>query len=162
MGLPTTALVLLSFILIRNRFIVAHSDGHYKGLLLYENDESSTPVMDVTIMDNADSISGISEKMQAICEDNGIEKKNALLAALAVEEMAVYITKKKDHNAYMDIMVRLYKGNVVIDFRSLGRPFNPLLDTEEDNWENVDVLRGIASEIVNEYTLGMNSTRIVI
>ena len=159
---PTTALVLLSFILIRNRFIVAHSDGHYKGLLLYENDESSTPVMDVTIMDNADSISGISEKMQAICEDNGIEKKNALLAALAVEEMAVYITKKKDHNAYMDIMVRLYKGNVVIDFRSLGRPFNPLLDTEEDNWENVDVLRGIASEIVNEYTLGMNSTRIVI
>ena len=118
--------------------------------------------MDVTIMDNADSISGISEKMQAICEDNGVEKKNALLAALAVEEMAVYITKKKDHNAYMDIMVRLYKGNVVIDFRSLGKPFNPLLDTEEDNWENVDVLRGIASEIVNEYTLGMNSTRIVI
>ena len=159
---PTTALVLLTFILIRNRYIVSHSDGHYKGLLLYENDESSTPVMDVTIMDNADSISGISEKMQAICEDNGIEKKNALLAALAVEEMAVYITKKKDHNAYMDIMVRLYKGNVVIDFRSLGRPFNPLLDTEEDNWENVDVLRGIASEIVNEYTLGMNSTRIVI
>lgn len=159
---PTTALVLLTFILIRNRYIVSHSDGHYKGLLLYENDESSTPVMDVTIMDKADSISGISEKMQAICEDNGIEKKNALLAALAVEEMAVYITKKKDHNAYMDIMVRLYKGNVVIDFRSLGKPFNPLLDTEEDNWENVDVLRGVASEIVNEYTLGMNSTRIVI
>ncbi|MGX8685356.1 MAG: MATE family efflux transporter [Spirochaetales bacterium] len=159
---PTTALVLLTFILIRNRYIVSHSDGHYKGLLLYENDESSTPVMDVTIMDNADSISGISEKMQAICEQNGVEKKNALLAALAVEEMAVYITKKKDHNAYMDIMVRLYKGNVVIDFRSLGKPFNPLLDTEEDNWENVDVLRGIATEIVNEYTLGMNSTRIVI
>ena len=159
---PTTAVVLLIFILIRNRYIVSHSDGHYKGLLLCENDESSTPVMDVTIMDNPDSISGISENMQEICEKNGIDRKNATFAALAVEEMAVYVTKKKDHHSYMDIMVRLHKGKVVIDFRSLGRPFNPLLDTEEDNWENVDVLRGIASEIVTEYTLGMNSTRIVI
>jgi hypothetical protein len=62
----------------------------------------------------------------------------------------------------MDIMVRLDKGNVVIDFRCLGSVFDPLSDSEGDSWENVRMLRGIASSIGNEYTLGMNSTRIVI
>jgi hypothetical protein len=62
----------------------------------------------------------------------------------------------------MDILVRLYKGDVTIDFRSLGHSFNPLLDTSEDTMENVRLLRGIASSIGTEYTLGMNSTRIVI
>ena len=58
--------------------------------------------------------------------------------------------------------MRLYKGDITIDFRSLGAVFNPLEDTAEDSLENVRLLRGIASSIENEYTLGMNSTRIVI
>ena len=157
----STVLILI-FILIRNRYIEKHSDGRYIGLLLLENDENSTPVLDVTIADDPSSISGISERMQNVCEQNGIDSKMAVLAALALEEMAVYITGKKDHKAYMDILVRLHKGNVIIDFRCLGSAFNPLDDTEEDNLENVRLLRGIASSIENEYTLGMNSTRIVI
>ena len=159
---PGSALLLMCFILIRNHFISSRSNGRYRGLLLFENDESSTPLLDVTIMDDADSIGGISEMMQAICEENGIEEKKAVLVALAVEEMAVYITGKKDHVAYMDILVRKHRGKVIIDFRSLGHSFNPLLDSDEDNWENVSMLRGIASSIETEYTLGMNSTRIEI
>ena len=162
MAFPTTALLILSFILIRNYFISSHSNGHYKGLLLFENDESAKLLLDVTIMDDADSIGGISEKMQAVCEENGIDEKKAMLVALAVEEMAVYITGKKDHVAYMDILVRKHRGNVIIDFRSLGHSFNPLMDSDEDSSENVRMLRGIASSIETEYTLGMNSTRIVI
>lgn len=159
---PMSTVLILIFILIRNRYIEKHSDGRYIGLLLLENDENSTPVLDVTIADDPGSISGISERMQNVCEQNGIDSKMAVLAALALEEMAVYITGKKDHKAYMDILVRLHKGNVIIDFRCLGSAFNPLDDTEEDNLENVRLLRGIASSIENEYTLGMNSTRIVI
>ena len=159
---PTTAVLILIFMVIRNGIIASRSEGRYKGLLLIENDEDSTPVMDVTIDDDSDSISGISEKMQAVCEQNGIVGRNAVLAALAVEEMAVYITGKKDHKTYMDILVRLEKGDVVIDFRSLGSVFDPLSDAEGDSMENVRLLRGIASSIGNEYTLGMNSTRIVI
>ena len=85
------------------------SKGRFKGLLLVENDENSTPVLDVTIGDEPQTISEISEKMQTVCEQNGIVGRNAILAALAVEEMAVYITGKKDHKAYMDILVRLHR-----------------------------------------------------
>ena len=159
---PTSALLLLFFVVIRNFLILSRSKGSFKGLLLVENDENSIPVLDVTIGDDPDSISGISEKMQAVCEQNGIDKVHSELAALAVEEMAVYITERKDRRAYMDILVRLHKGSVMIDFRSLGSAFDPLADTEEDDWANVRLLRGIASSIGNDYTLGMNSTRIVI
>ncbi|MBP5551836.1 MAG: polysaccharide biosynthesis C-terminal domain-containing protein [Spirochaetales bacterium] len=159
---PTTAVLILVFMVIRNGIIASRSEGRFKGLLLIETDEDSTPVMDVTIGDDPASIAGISEKMQAVCEQNGISGHNAVLSALAVEEMAVYITGKKDHKAYMDILVRLEQGNVVIDFRSLGTVFDPLTDMEGDCSENVRLLRGIASSIGNDYTLGMNSTRIVI
>lgn len=159
---PISTVLILIFILIRNRYIANHSDGRYSGLLLLENDENSTPVLDVTIGDDPESISGIAEKMQGICEQNGIDSKTAVLAALALEEMAVYITGKKDHKAYMDIIVRLHKGSVLIDFRCLGSVFDPLSDAEGDSMENVHLLRGVASSIGNDYTLGMNSTRIVI
>ena len=159
---PTAALMLLFFVVIRNFLIMSRSKGSFKGMLLVENDENSLPVLDVTIGDDPDSISGISEKMQTVCEQNGIAGRNAVLAALAVEEMAVYITGKNDHKAYMDILVRLHKGNVIIDFRTLGSAFDPLSDNDEDNWENVRLLRGIATSIENDYMLGMNSTRIVV
>ena len=159
---PVSSALILIFILLRNRCIAKHSDGHYRGLLLLENDENSMPLIDVTIGDDPASIGGISQKMQNLCEQNGISEHNAVLAALAVEEMAVYITGRRDHNTYMDILVRLYKRDITIDFRSLGTVFNPLEDTAEDSLENVRLLRGIASSIENEYTLGMNSTRIVI
>ena len=83
-------------------------------------------------------------------------------AALAVEETAVYIAGKKKQNSYVDVVVRLYKGTIEIDFRSLGAVFDPLADTEDDIAENIRLLRGIASSVGNEYILGMNSTRIVI
>lgn len=78
------------------------------------------------------------------------------------DAMAVYAANKKDQNAYMDILARIYKGNVEIDFRSLGPLFDPFEDADEDIKENIRLLRGVASKIENEYILGMNSTRITI
>jgi hypothetical protein len=116
---PTTAVLILAFVIIRNSIMVAHSDNHYRGLLLFENEEDSALIMDVTIGDDPASITGISEKMQEACERNGIVGRNAVLAALAVEEMAVYITGKKDNKAYIYSLVRLDKGSVFIYFRCL-------------------------------------------
>ncbi len=159
---PLTSALILVFMLLRNLCISARSDGRLNGILLIENDRETMPVFDVTIDKDMPAITGISERIQMICEQNGINKRDSLHAAVAIEEMAVYIAGKKDQKTYMDILVRIHKGNVEIDFRSLGAPFDPLHDAEEDCPENVRMLRGIASDIDNEYTLGMNSTRIVI
>jgi hypothetical protein len=60
------------------------------------------------------------------------------------------------------VLVRIYRGNVEIDFRTLGEIFDPNEDDVSDIAENVQTLRSIVSDISNEYILGMNSTRITI
>jgi putative MATE family efflux protein len=159
---PASSALVLAFMLMRNMRIAARSGGRLKGPLLFENDTESTPVMDVTITKDPASITGISERLGQICEDCGVGRREAMRAALAVEETAVYIAGKKKQNSYVDVVVRLYKGTIEIDFRSLGAVFDPLADTEDDIAENIRLLRGIASSVGNEYILGMNSTRIVI
>lgn len=159
---PLTAVLIMLFMIVRNRQIERESNGRLKGVLLFEHDEEAEPVLDVTITKDPSSIVGISETLQEVCEASGLDRHEAMKAALAVEEMAVYASNKKDQNVYMDILARIYKGDVEIDFRSLGAFFDPFKDAEADIIENIRLLRGIASKIENEYILGMNSTRIII
>ena len=112
--------------------------------------------------DETQGATGISETLQKACEESGLSRRDAMRAALEVEEMAVYASNKKNQHAYMDILARIYKGNVEIDFRSLGAFFDPFEDADSDMLENVRMLRSIASSIENEYMLGMNATRITI
>lgn len=159
---PLNAALIFTFVAVRNLQIAKRSGGRLKGVLLFEYDGDCEPVMDVTITKDASSISGISETLQRVCESSGLSRQESIKSALAVEEMAVYAANKKDQNAYMDILARIYKGDVEIDFRSLGAFFDPFADSDADIIENIRMLRGIASRIENEYILGMNSTRVVI
>ena len=118
--------------------------------------------MDVTIAKGSSDISYISEKVQRACEESGLSKREAMMAALAAEEIAVYVANKKQQSTYADVLVRLRNGYVEIDFRSLGEVFAPMADEEGDIIENVKMLRSVASSIQNEYVLGMNSVRITI
>ena len=125
-------------------------------------------IIKIAVAENVDAIHPgygfLSENPDFVdaCEKNGISPRNAMRAALAVEEIAVYVANKKMSSTYADVLVRLAGGHVEIDFRSLGEAFDPQDDTESDIQENVRLLRGVASSIENEYLLGMNSTRIVI
>ncbi len=159
---PMTSFLLVLLILVCNQRYSARSNGSLRGPLLFESDEDAEPVLDVTITKDPADIVGISRTLQRLCEDSGMPKGDAVRAALVVEEMGLYAANKKRQDTYMDVLIRLFKGNVEIDFRCLGEPFDPLMDTEDDMQENVRVLRSAASRIENEYILGMNSTRIVI
>ena len=71
-------------------------------------------------------------RLQQLCTENGVDRRDAVMAALAVEEIAVYAANKKSQDSYMDILVRLDRGNVEIDFRSLGVAFDPHRDEDDD------------------------------
>lgn len=157
-----TEVLILAIILVCNPRIAANSEGKLQGILLTEHDEEAEPVLDVTISSDSSDISLISETLQQICEEKGMRRQDALKAALVVEEIAVYAANRKNQSSHVDILVRIYKGKVEIDFRSLGAAFNPLEDDEQDMRENVLILRSIASEIETEYLLGMNCTRITL
>ena len=159
---PLTEGLLFLSILLYNRRCAAASDGRLRWPLLTEHDVASEPVLDVTITKDASSIVGLSQTLQALCEENGLDSSEAVRAALAVEEMGVYAANKKKLSSFMDVLIRMYKGDIEIEFRSLGAAFDPNTDVEGDMRENVQVLRSVAGSIHNEYILGMNSTRIVI
>ncbi len=161
---PVASVLIIGIILVCNRRFAARSGGRLRGLFVLEGepDESNKPILDVTIAKGSSDISYISEKVQHACEESGLSKREAMMAALAAEEIAVYVANKKQQSTYADVLVRLRNGNVEIDFRSLGEVFDPMADEEGDIIENVKMLRSIASSIQNEYVLGMNSVKITI
>lgn len=160
---PLTSCVLLALLFICNARYAAKSGGRLKWPFLTETDEeSSKPVLDATIEKNSKEIANISEKLQRICEDMGMDKKKAVMTALAVEEIAVNAAARKDQSTYADVLVRIYDGNVEIDFRSLGKAFDPLEMDDATMEENIAILQSMASGIENEYLMGMNSTRITL
>ena len=158
------SLVIIVIIVVCNHIFTARSGGRLRGLFVLESeaDASTKPILDVTISKGSSDISYISEKVQRACEESGLGRRDALKAALAAEEIAVYVANKKQQSTYADMLVRIRNGNVEIDFRSLGEVFDPMADEEGDIIENVKMLRSVASSIQNEYVLGMNSVRITI
>ena len=133
-------------------------------MLLTEADEDARPVLDITIARDSAEIAAASETLQRVCEENGLEKRDAIHAALAVEEIAVYAANRKSPSSHADLLVRISKGSMEIDFRCLGETFNLAADAEADPMlaDSIRLLRGIAASMDHEYLLGMNSTRIII
>lgn len=158
---PLASVVLLLVTLVCNLRYASHSDGRLSGPLLIEHDEDVKPVMDVTISGESEDISAISGKLQEICLDLGMNAKDAVLASLAVEEIAVNASARQNRSRYSDVLVRINHGCVEIDFRTLGKSFDPMEDDERLH-ENVLILKKISSKIEHDYILGMNSTRITL
>ncbi len=159
---PLSAAVLLLVTLVCNLYFAPRSGGRLNGPLLIEHDEDVKPVMDVTISGESEDISAISGKLQEICLDLGMDTKDAVLASLAVEEIAVNASARLNSSSYSDVLVRINHGCVEIDFRTLGKSFDPMEENDERLHENMLILKNISSKIEHDYILGMNSTRITL
>jgi hypothetical protein len=159
---PLSATVLLLVTLVCNLYFAPRSGGRLNGPLLIEHDEDVKPVMDVTISGESEDISAISGKLQEICLDLGMDIKDAVLASLAVEEIAVNASARLNSSSYSDVLVRINHGCVEIDFRTLGKSFDPMEENDERLHENMLILKNISSKIEHDYILGMNSTRITL
>lgn len=159
---PVTAVLLLAIVLLWNKRIVSRSGGRYRSLLLAGQEDEAEKIFDVTIFEDAQSISNASASLMDFCTDSGIDRRSANLAALTLEEMAVYTRNRLNKDDYMDILARLYPDRIEIDFRTLGNSFDPLASAPEDIRENIQLLRSIASVLEYNYIMGMNCTRVVI
>ncbi len=154
--------ILLIMSLICNLWFASRSGGSLKWPLLLETGDGSGLVMDVTISNDPAEISDISMKLQKTCEDNGMERRDAVRVALAVEEIAVNAAARMEQDGYFDILVRNDRDAVEIEFRTIGKEYDLLKDDAGKLMENISVLQGIASDIKSEYIMGMNSTRIIL
>ncbi|MCR5727634.1 MAG: polysaccharide biosynthesis C-terminal domain-containing protein [Lachnospiraceae bacterium] len=159
---PISSAILLIFIIIYNTFLYNTNRNRYMNRLLIRKEEDGVKVLNLTITDNPEDISATSEKMTDFCTENDISMKLAYKVGLLCEEMAVYTNNHRKDKGDIDLMLRIMGDEITINFRSIGVPFNPTLSTEEDQMENLVMLRKVASNISFDYIMGMNNTQIVI
>ena len=158
---PVSGVFLLAFILIGNHVIAKKHPDRYTGLLLEQADEAPL-LLDVSILDNNGDISRLSERVQRACEQSGVSPAVSVSAALLLEEMAVYLGNHANSRDYMDIMMRVYEDEVILNIRNIGPVVNPDRETEKDIRENMLILKKMSRVIDNSYIMGMNNVRIVL
>jgi hypothetical protein len=84
-----------------------------------------------------------------------------MFVAVASEEMCTNLinsTQKKTQDV-TDILVKIYKDEIVMDVRSIGEVFD-VTGAEGEEFSSIDVLRKVTSSIEYAYVVGMNQTRI--
>lgn len=137
-----------------------------KGLLLLpdKNDES---YCDVTIKGTEQEAVNASEKLIEYCTDNGIDIKSANLIGLAVEEIAVNISRfgynhKKIKRNYIDINLSKSEGKLILRIRDDGVPFDPTQYKSEEKelfkLGGINLIKQTATKLSYIRVLNMNNT----
>ena len=152
--------MLLAAVLIANIFISRCSGGKYSPLLLLEHEDENIPVYESSVKIRSEDISKLSESIESFCKKKGVAARLSLLTALSVEEMGVYTSEQSYHSRidYLDILLKIYPEYILLDTRSIGKPFDTAAVPEK--YSNMDVLRKISASFEYSYILGMNQTRI--
>ena len=158
---PVLSILILAGILITNLFIARASGGRFRGVALYEYEFETIPTYDVTIELDAGDLSENSDLLQKFCDDSGLDPVVSELVAVASEEMGTYAENCMDDAELekIDLLVKILDDDVVMDVRTVGRPFDITSSPAED-FSNIDLLRKISRSIDYSYITGMNQTRI--
>jgi len=156
----------LVMILIASRRIADKTN--VKGILLMDVEEDV--LLDISIKTKIEEASAISQKVIEFCTENGMEKKRADIAGLAVEEMAantILYGYKNKANEYIDILVRIQKSGTIIRIRDNGIPFNPLDYNPAGNGDDIEYQIGginILKKMVtsSEYSRALGFNNLII
>lgn len=158
---PLLAVLMLVGTVLINMAIIRKNPGKFQGIMLVEKEDDSIPVYETSIKLDSQAISQNSQDLQAFCEQNLSDEKLSILVAVAAEEMGVYSMEMKNQTSLdeLDILVKIYPGEVLMDFRSMGKPFD-ISTASTRNYSNAFMLKKIAGSVEYVYIVGMNQTRI--
>ena len=162
MAFPLLSVVMLVLILAINMALAHRRTGNrYHGILLLEQEDDSIPTFDATVRLDNGSISESCRELQDFCSRHMDDGTFPVLIAVAAEEMSVYSMSMKDLILLeeLDILVKIYPDEILLDFRSMGKPFN-IATAHQQGFSNAFMLRKIASSEEYGYIVGMNQTRI--
>ena len=90
------------------------------------------------------------------------ENKSAVLVSMAIEEMLVNIININEYVDAIDVIVKNNGENILISIKDTGIDFNPVVENDNLEFDNISVLNKIADKIDYSRVLGLNSTVITI
>ncbi|WP_458454873.1 MATE family efflux transporter [Methanobrevibacter sp.] len=149
--------VTILFIFAYSRYINKKTGGEYSGFFINRhNDEEK--VFEHTINGDIKQAVDLAADVQNHLSGN----KSATLVSLAIEEMLVNIINTNEDVDAIDVIVRENDDGILISIKDTGIDFNPVVENENLQFDNISVLNKIADKIDYSRVLGLNSTVITI
>ena len=144
------------FLFAYSKYINRKTDGEYSGFFINKHNEDN--VFEYTVHGDVKEAVNLSQEVQNYLKDN----KSAAIVSLAIEEMLVNIININDNVDAIDVIVRNNDDNILISIKDTGIDFNPVIENENLEFDNISVLNRIADDIDYSRVLGLNSTVITI
>ena len=145
------------FIYAYSRYINKKTDGEYTGFFINKHNDDT--VFEYTINSSIEEAVKLSSQVQDYIKDT----KTGTVVSLAIEEMLVNIINTNNNdNDTIDVIVRDNSDNILISIKDTGIDFNPVIENENLEFDNISVLNKIADKIDYSRVLGLNSTVIII
>lgn len=150
-------IITILFIFAYSKYLNKKSNGEYLGFFInkYNNKEK---VFEHTIHGNVKEVVNLSREVQEYLGDN----KSAHLVSLAIEEMLVNIININNEIVMIDVIVRNNNKNILISIKDNGFDFNPIVEKDNLEFDNISVLNKISDNVDYSRVLGLNSTVITI
>ena len=143
-----------------NLIISIRYKGRYSNLFLIEEESKDIPVYDVTFTAQDEQIAETSGDLELFCREQDLSQELSMFAGIVSEEVSVMTKNNADKRDTdkIDMLVKVYPDYLLLDFRSIGKPFD--VSSEVSKGSNLDVLRKLSYSADFSYVMGMNLTRI--
>ena len=149
-------LVVLLFLVAYSRLTSKKSNGEYHGFFINRSNDEN--FIDYTVNPNVEDVMGLSAKINEYLGDNITSTR----VSLAVEEILTNIIKLNDKLDSIDVYLKDDGDKIILSIKDSGIEFNPVVENDELEFDNISVLNGIADKIDYSRVLGLNSTVITI
>ena len=150
-------IVTILFIVVYSRYINKKTDGEYRGFFINKRNDDEK-VFEHTIKGDLKEAVDLAHEVENYLSGN----KSATLVSLAIEEMLVNIINTNESVDTIDVIVRANEEDILISIKDTGIDFNPVIENDSLEFDNVSVLNKIADKIDYSRVLGLNSTVITI
>ena len=145
------------YIFIYSRYLNKKTDGEYSGFFINKHNDDKK-VFAYTIEGDIKQAVELSRQVK----DYLAENKSAVLVSMAIEEMLVNIININESVDAIDVIVKNNDENILISIKDTGIDFNPIVENDNLEFDNISVLNKIADKIDYSRVLGLNSTVIII
>ncbi|GHV47535.1 hypothetical protein FACS189499_05230 [Clostridia bacterium] len=170
----TFIVVILAGMKTRKKESIKAKNG-FQSILLLSESEPNGQVWDTSICATIDMSVALSEQVVAFCKEHGTSAAHANFMGIAVEEMAVNISKyahgknEAKKPGTIDILIRVTESELILRFRDDGATFDPTAYSaaeykKEYNGEEkcavggLEVIKRLSGNIDYSRQLGFNST----
>ncbi|WP_406535291.1 MATE family efflux transporter [Methanobrevibacter sp.] len=154
-------IVAIIFMFIYSKYIERKSNGEYSGFFLLKEQDKEN-MLDLSVNGDLKEITDLAKQVQDYLRSLSVSDLTSTRVSLAIEEMLVNIVNTNDDVGMMDVLIKIQSEHILISIKDQGVEFNPTIQRDGHEFDNINVLKDISDKIDYARVLGLNSTVITI